>query len=142
MPAFIRPTPKIPAARETKPLVPRVRIRMNSRNWPAPDNVWVFIAQLVEYCSTNAKTMGSNTVEFPTFFGLICNCLKCNSHYDDRIFTETSSHYGLPLKTALKTKAYLHFLLLPVQRQIFPPKLSSICCLVGLGFSFNKLKQK
>lgn len=27
----------------------------------------------------------------------------------------------------------------PVQRQMFPSKLSSTCCLVGLGFSFNKL---
>ena len=110
MSAFIRPTPKIPAARETKPLVPGVRIKMNSTNWPAPNNVWVFIAQLVEHCSANAKTMGSNTVEFPTFFGLICNCLKCNSHYDDLIFIETSSQYGQPLKPALKTKAYLHFI--------------------------------
>ena len=51
MSAFIGPTPKIPAARETKPLVPRL-----------PNNVWIFIAQLVEHCSTNARTMGSNTV--------------------------------------------------------------------------------
>ena len=72
MSAFIRPTPKIPAARETKPLIPRV----NSTNWPAPNNVWVFIAQLVEHCSANAKTMGSNTVEFPTFFRVNLQLLK------------------------------------------------------------------
>ena len=31
----------------------------NSTNWPAP-NVWVFMAQLVEDCSTNAAAMGLN----------------------------------------------------------------------------------
>ena len=76
MSAFIRPTPKIPAARETKPLVPRVRIKMNSTNWPAPNNVWIFIAQFVEHCSANAKTMGSNTVEFPTFSPVNLQLLK------------------------------------------------------------------
>ena len=76
MSGFIRPTPKIPVARETKPLVPRVRIKMNSTNWPAPYDVWVFIAQLVEHCSANAKTMGSNTVEFPTFFRVNLQLLK------------------------------------------------------------------
>ena len=38
------------------------RVKMNSINWPAP-NIWVFIAQLVEYCSANAEAMGSNPVE-------------------------------------------------------------------------------
>ena len=43
---------------------------MNSTNWLAP-NIWVFIAQLVEHCSTNAEAMNLNPVEAPiTFFGL------------------------------------------------------------------------
>ena len=52
---------------------------MNSMNWPAP-NVWVFIAQLVEYCSANAEAMGSNPVKAPkTFFGLTLRLLKSQS---------------------------------------------------------------
>ena len=43
------------------------RVMMNSINWPAP-NIWVFIAQLVEHCSANAETMGSNPVEALKFF--------------------------------------------------------------------------
>ena len=31
--------------------------------------VWVFIAQLVEYCSANVEAMGSNPTEAPNFFG-------------------------------------------------------------------------
>ena len=43
---------------------------MNSINWPTP-NIWVFIAQLVEYCSANTEAMGSNPVEaLKFFFGL------------------------------------------------------------------------
>ena len=45
------------------------RVKMNSINWPAP-NIWVFIAQLVEHCSTNAEAMGSNPVEALKFFFL------------------------------------------------------------------------
>ena len=46
---------------------------MNSINWHDP-NVWVFIAQLVEHCSTNPEAMGSNPVEAPkTFFRLSAN---------------------------------------------------------------------
>ena len=45
---------------------------MNSINWPAL-HVWVFIAQLVEYCSTNAGATGSNPGEaleiYRFFFG-------------------------------------------------------------------------
>ena len=37
---------------------------MNSINWPAR-SLWVFIAQLVELCSSNAEATGSNTVEAP-----------------------------------------------------------------------------
>ena len=37
---------------------------MNSINWPV-SSVWVFIAQLVEHCSANAKATGSNPVEAP-----------------------------------------------------------------------------
>ena len=60
---------------------------MNSTNWPAP-NVWVFIAQLVEHCSTNPEGMGSNPVEAPkTFFGLNCDCLNRNHNCDDHTFT-------------------------------------------------------
>ena len=45
--------------------------KMNSTNWPVP-NVWVFIAQLVEYYSANVEAMGSNPVEATkTFSGLI-----------------------------------------------------------------------
>ena len=52
---------------------------MNSINWHDP-NVWVFIAQLVEHCSTNPEAMGSNPVEAPkTFFGLILPSLKSKS---------------------------------------------------------------
>ena len=40
---------------------------MNSTNWPAP-NVWVFIAQRLEHCSSNPEVMGSNPVEVPKFF--------------------------------------------------------------------------
>ena len=40
---------------------------MNSTNWPA-SNVWVFIAQIVEYVSANAEAMGSNPVEVPKIF--------------------------------------------------------------------------
>ena len=51
----------------------------NSTNWPAP-NVWVFIAQLVKHCSTNAEAMDSNPVEAPkTFFGLTLRLLKSQS---------------------------------------------------------------
>ena len=35
---------------------------MNSIYWPAL-HVWVSIAQLVEHCSANAETTGSNPVE-------------------------------------------------------------------------------
>ena len=42
----------------------------------APD-VWFFIAQLVEHCSSNAEGMGSNPVKAPkTFFGLNLWLLK------------------------------------------------------------------
>ena len=52
------------------------RVKINSINWPAP-NIWVFIAQLVEHCSANAETMGSNPVEAPKFFsGLNLQLLK------------------------------------------------------------------
>ena len=37
---------------------------MSLMNWPA-SSVWVFIAQLVEHCSTNAEATGSNPVEAP-----------------------------------------------------------------------------
>ena len=48
---------------------------MNSTNWPAP-NVWVFVAQLVEHWSANAKAMGSNPVEVPKFFRVNLQLLK------------------------------------------------------------------
>ena len=39
--------------------------------------VWVFIAQFVGHCSTNAEAMGSNPVEaLKTFFGLTLRLLK------------------------------------------------------------------
>ena len=37
-------------------------VKMNLVNWSAP-NIWVSIAQLVEYCSANAEVMSSNPVE-------------------------------------------------------------------------------
>ena len=51
---------------------------MNSINWSAPD-IWVFIAQLVEHCSTNAEAMGLNPVQaLKLFFGLkFAELLKC-----------------------------------------------------------------
>ena len=40
-------------------------------------NIWVVIAQLVEYCSANAEAMGSNPVEAQKFFsGLNLQLLK------------------------------------------------------------------
>ena len=50
---------------------------MNSINWAAP-SVWIFIAQLVEHCSTNAEAMGSNHIEAPKnfFFQAISQLLK------------------------------------------------------------------
>ena len=52
------------------------RVKVNSTNWPAP-NVWVFIAEVVEHCSTNAEAMGSNPVEDPKIcFGYFCKDLK------------------------------------------------------------------
>ena len=65
------------------------RAKTNSTSWPAP-NVWgeVFVAQLVEHCSAKAGAMGSNPVELPTFlFGSIGNCLNCNYHCNDHVFT-------------------------------------------------------
>ena len=48
----------------------------NSTNWPAP-NVWVFMAQLVEDCSTNAAAMGLNPFKALEFFsGLNSQLLK------------------------------------------------------------------
>ena len=43
---------------------------MNSINWPG-SSVWVFIAQLGEYCSANAEATGSNPVEAPKIFQAI-----------------------------------------------------------------------
>ena len=43
------------------------RVKINSTNWSAP-NVWVFVAQLVELLSPNAKAMGSTPVKAPKFF--------------------------------------------------------------------------
>ena len=53
---------------------------MNSINWPA-SSVWIFIARLLEHCSANAEATGSNPVEAPKklFFGLLRNCLNCDS---------------------------------------------------------------
>ena len=42
-------------------------LKMNATTWTAP-NVWIFMAQLVEYRSANPETMGSNPVEVPKFF--------------------------------------------------------------------------
>ena len=61
-------------------------VKVNSTNWPAP-NIWVFIAQMVEHCSANAKAMGSMKSRI-FFFGFIhiCNCLNYNYHCDDHNF--------------------------------------------------------
>ena len=65
------------------------------------DDVWVFVAQLIEHCSANEEGMGSNPVEVPNFFfGLICNCSKCNYHCDDHIFIEIKVVLLLVLKGA------------------------------------------
>ena len=42
-------------------------VKINSTNWPAP-NVWVFVAQLVEHSSANAKANGSDTTQLLSFF--------------------------------------------------------------------------
>ena len=47
---------------------------INSINWPAP-NVWVFIAQLVEHCSANAKAMGGR------YFLQVAGC-RLKFHYN------------------------------------------------------------
>lgn len=48
--------------------------------WSAP-NIWVFVAQFEEHCSSNAEAMSSNPVEGPD----ICNCLNCDCNCDDHI---------------------------------------------------------
>ena len=49
---------------------------MNSINWPAL-HVWVFIAQLVEHCSTKAEVTGPNPVEAAkTIFWAISQLFK------------------------------------------------------------------
>ena len=60
---------------------------MNSINWPAFD-VWVFIAPLVEHCSTNPEATGSNPVEAPkiVLFGLPRNYLNWDNNCDGHIF--------------------------------------------------------
>ena len=46
------------------------RVKINSLNWSVV-KLWLFISQLVEYCSANAEAMGSNPVEaLKIFFGL------------------------------------------------------------------------
>ena len=50
-------------------------VKMNSTNRPTP-NVWVFIAQLVENCSTNTEAMGSKPIEVPQFFSGYLQLLK------------------------------------------------------------------
>ena len=46
------------------------REKMNSIIWSA-FNIWVFIAQFVEHCSTKTEVMGSNPVEaLKIYFGL------------------------------------------------------------------------
>ena len=58
-------------------------VKINSTNRPVP-NVWVFIAQMVENYSANTEAMGSNPIEVPKCFWVICNCLNnCDDHYDD-----------------------------------------------------------
>ena len=66
---------------------------MNSTNWPSP-NVWVGLHGSVgrERCSANAETMGSNPVEVPKFWGVICNCLNCNYHCDENLDFRSSDH--------------------------------------------------
>ena len=55
---------------------------MNSISWPAL-HVWIFIAQLVEYCSATAEATSSynrfRSLENLLFFGLFRNCLNCDS---------------------------------------------------------------
>ena len=70
---------------------------MNSTTAP---NVWLFIAQLVEHCSTNAEAMSSNPIEAPkTFFGLNCDRLNRKHNCDDHNFfsqVTLSKCWGLP----------------------------------------------
>ena len=64
--------------------------------------------------------------------GLVCNLTMAEQSLLD------CSTEGL-LQDA-KLIPFKHSITLPVQRQMFPSKLSSICCSDGLGFSCKKLK--
>ena len=44
------------------------RVKMNSINWFAPINMWIFITQLVEHYSAKGEAMGSSPVEALNFF--------------------------------------------------------------------------
>ena len=80
---------------------------MNSINRPAL-SVWVFIAQLVEHCSTNAEVTGSNPVEARKNFilgvgggggwELFSNCLNCDSTAMVMSSFHVSIFAGLPLQ--------------------------------------------
>ena len=73
---------------------------MNSINWPS-SSVWVFIAQLVEHCSANAEATSSNPVQAPKklFFGLLRNCLNCDSTamvtHSFHLYSRSSHHFIL-----------------------------------------------
>ena len=59
---------------------------MSSINWSTP-NIWVFVVQLVEHCSSNDEAMGSNPAEALNFFWVkTSNCLNCDYNCDDLDF--------------------------------------------------------
>ena len=79
-------------------------VKMNLTNQPAPI-VWVFIAQLVEYCSTiNTEAMGLNPVEVPKMFSVNFQLLKLQLPLPDDhilIYTGESFEYIMKAKNTL-----------------------------------------
>ena len=82
---------------------------MNSISWLSPSE-WVFVVQLVEHCSTNAKAMGLHHFEAPKSFfffwaggggGLILQLLKLWYNYGGHIF--------IPLKVSVSMVSWLNF---------------------------------
>ena len=72
---------------------------VNSLNWPDL-SVWVFVAQLVEYCSANAEATGSNPVEAPKIFVRATSQLRklwftAMVTYSFHLYSRSSHHFIL-----------------------------------------------
>ena len=92
------------------------RVKINSINWPAP-NIWVFIAQLVEHCSTNAEAMGSNPVEALKFFsGLNLQLLKLRLQlrWSNLYFNDTLSAHMVKNLLELIGMSFITLHLVPI----------------------------